>query len=155
LARPLLSTSPADIRNYITEASVPFREDSSNATTNYTRNLLRHKVLPILSELNPHLEEAFTRLAHSAQSVLAEIHVPEGSLPLSEGMSTTQILKLAKNTDANLAKAITASVLNNILHHVRLASRRRSPVPTQEIPLANGWVARITDDGLSFFKTIP
>ncbi len=155
VARPLLTISPAHIRNYVLEAAVPFREDSSNATTDYTRNLLRHKVLPILSELNPHLEAAFTRLAHSAQSTLAEIHVPDGPLPLSEGMSTTQILKLAKNTHPELANLVTTNVLNNILHHVRLASRRRSPVPSQEIPLANGWVACIADDGLSFFQTLP
>jgi tRNA(Ile)-lysidine synthetase-like protein len=155
LARPLLERSYHEICAYVREHGVPFRLDSSNTKTDYSRNALRLKVLPVLAEINPKFEDAFTRLAQNAQSVLAEIHVPEGPLPLGEGMSTTQILKLAKRTSASLAQNMTTEVLGNILHHVRLVSRRRSPVPTKEIPLANGWVAQISDAGLRFVKALP
>lgn len=153
LLRPLIEARSADLRNYINFANVPFREDSSNATTDYSRNLLRHKVLPILAELNPNLESAFTRLAESARSVLEEIHVPDNALPLSAGASTTQILRLAKKTNPQLGSLMTHEVLNNILHHLRIASRRKSPIPKFEVALAHGWRAEITDLGLTFVKT--
>jgi tRNA(Ile)-lysidine synthase len=35
--------------------NLPFREDSSNVKTEYRRNFLRHKVVPLLKELNPNL----------------------------------------------------------------------------------------------------
>ncbi len=152
LLRPLLNFDSQEIRNYANEAQVPFREDSSNATTDYSRNLLRHRILPVIAELNPNFEQSLIRLTQNAQSVLQEIHIPEGPLPLGTCVSTTQILKLAKRTNSQLAAAITAQVLQNILHHARLASRQRPPVRVREVPLTNGWIALIDDSGLSFVK---
>lgn len=51
--RPLLEVERAEIDAYVSEHQVPFREDSSNEQTHYRRNFIRHKILPLLKELNP------------------------------------------------------------------------------------------------------
>jgi len=59
LVRPLLETSLADIENYVKENKIQYREDSSNASTKYDRNKIRHEVVPVLKELNSNLESNF------------------------------------------------------------------------------------------------
>jgi tRNA(Ile)-lysidine synthase len=35
---------------------IEFREDKSNADTKYTRNKIRHLIIPVLKEINPSIE---------------------------------------------------------------------------------------------------
>lgn len=53
LVRPFLTTAREEIEFYLREQGVAWREDSSNADDTYTRNFLRHRLLPVLEELNP------------------------------------------------------------------------------------------------------
>ena len=53
LLRPLLTFSREQIQDWVRSHQVPYREDRTNASTDYRRNLLRHKVLPVLAEINP------------------------------------------------------------------------------------------------------
>lgn len=48
LARPLLSVTRAEIEKYAGEKDIAFSMDSSNATTAYFRNRIRHLVVPVL-----------------------------------------------------------------------------------------------------------
>ena len=61
LVRPLLSFSRAEIEDYVSAHGVPFREDSTNAQTEYQRNKLRHQVFPVLETLNPSFLETLGR----------------------------------------------------------------------------------------------
>jgi tRNA(Ile)-lysidine synthase len=45
LVRPLLDTTRSEIDRFAEQAEVPFREDSTNSTLKYTRNMIRHEVL--------------------------------------------------------------------------------------------------------------
>jgi tRNA(Ile)-lysidine synthase len=60
LIRPLLFLSRSDIEVLISENQLEFVEDSSNASLDYTRNKIRHTVVPALAEINPRLEKTFT-----------------------------------------------------------------------------------------------
>ena len=55
LIRPFLTTTRAEILAYLEEHSLSHVEDSTNADTAYARNKLRHRVIPLLEELNPAL----------------------------------------------------------------------------------------------------
>lgn len=57
LIRPLLFVNRSEIEAFSVENHVLWREDSSNITDHYHRNLLRNKVMPILKEINPNLEK--------------------------------------------------------------------------------------------------
>lgn len=59
LIRPLLFSTRVDIEAYIQQNSFDYREDSSNSSTKYTRNALRHLVVPQLQRINPNLEQTF------------------------------------------------------------------------------------------------
>ncbi len=59
LCRPLLPFSRKEITNFAKENNIIWREDISNANTKYTRNKIRHKIIPVLSEINNNLLESF------------------------------------------------------------------------------------------------
>ncbi|MCP4438474.1 MAG: tRNA lysidine(34) synthetase TilS [Aureispira sp.] len=59
LIRPLLFAHKAMILDYAKEKGIKYREDSSNVSVKYTRNKIRHQVIPPLQEINPNLETTF------------------------------------------------------------------------------------------------
>ncbi len=61
LCRPLLSFTRDEIDAYVSAESVPFRDDSTNAGTEYRRNKLRHEVFPVFGQINPSFVEALNR----------------------------------------------------------------------------------------------
>ncbi len=68
LLRPLLAVTRTEVLDYLTLLQQPFREDSSNASPAFTRNRLRHKLLPHLEEeFAPALRDSLLRLSKLAE----------------------------------------------------------------------------------------
>ena len=65
IIRPLLFASRMEIEAHCRERGLAFVEDSTNASDAYTRNRLRHGVVPVLKDLNPNLNETLARMAAS------------------------------------------------------------------------------------------
>lgn len=61
IIHPLLFVYRKDIETYISENKFDFREDSSNKSTKYKRNKLRHNILPLFDKLNPNFSETITK----------------------------------------------------------------------------------------------
>jgi len=59
IVRPMLSFSRKDILVYATRKKLAWREDQTNSSIKYVRNKIRHKIVPVLKELNPSLLETF------------------------------------------------------------------------------------------------
>lgn len=59
IIRPMLFASREEIEAYAKEHNIAYREDSSNASDKYTRNKIRHHIIPLLKEINPALEQTF------------------------------------------------------------------------------------------------
>lgn len=59
VVRPLLPFSRKQIQQFTIGNQISWREDESNQSTKYFRNKIRHKVIPVLEELNPGLLETF------------------------------------------------------------------------------------------------
>lgn len=68
ILRPLLDAAGSDLRAYLVQQGIPWREDSTNAGNDYFRNRIRHEVMPLLESLSPGAAERIARTA----SVLAE-----------------------------------------------------------------------------------
>jgi len=66
LIRPLLAFSRAQLRDYLASRGENFREDESNSDPTFTRNRIRHAILPELALLNPRVDVALATLAHCA-----------------------------------------------------------------------------------------
>ncbi len=61
IIRPLLSTLPAQLQHFYQKKGLQHREDASNATDKYARNLIRHQVSPVLQQINPQLNSTSIR----------------------------------------------------------------------------------------------
>lgn len=57
LIRPLLFASKKEIKNFVQKEQIAFREDTSNASDKYSRNHIRHHVVPALEKINPSLDQ--------------------------------------------------------------------------------------------------
>lgn len=55
IVRPLLKFTREVLENFAKAENIKWREDSSNTSTKYLRNKLRHDVIPVLKEINPQL----------------------------------------------------------------------------------------------------
>ena len=53
LVRPLLFTNKIELENFAMLHKIPFRTDLSNEKNDYTRNFIRHEIIPLLIEINP------------------------------------------------------------------------------------------------------
>ena len=58
IVRPLLQTTKPEVMSFMRERGIPFVEDSTNSMEIYTRNKIRHSVMPRLREINPRVNEA-------------------------------------------------------------------------------------------------
>lgn len=61
IIRPLIACTRAEIENYCSDNSLQYVTDSTNLSDDYTRNKIRHNVLPVLKQINPSLEQSITR----------------------------------------------------------------------------------------------
>ncbi|HEY7157725.1 MAG TPA: tRNA lysidine(34) synthetase TilS [Gemmataceae bacterium] len=68
VVRPLLTATRADIVEYLHELAQPYRDDASNNDARYTRNRIRHELLPHLArEYNPSVVRVLASLAEQAE----------------------------------------------------------------------------------------
>lgn len=63
IVRPFLQANRAGIEAWLLELGQPWREDASNSDLAYTRNRVRHQLLPLLKEFNPEIPRQLARLA--------------------------------------------------------------------------------------------
>ena len=63
IIRPLLACSRAEIERYCDVNGLSFVTDSTNLSDDYTRNRIRHLVIPQLKNINPEVEAAACRCA--------------------------------------------------------------------------------------------
>jgi tRNA(Ile)-lysidine synthase len=66
ILRPLLNIRRSELREYLASIQQPFREDSSNADPRFTRNRIRHDLIPLLETFNPRIAEVLNRLSQQA-----------------------------------------------------------------------------------------
>lgn len=69
LVRPLLDVTRAEVETYLRERGLQWREDSTNASTAFARNRIRHGLLPQLErEWNPSLSHLLAQTAEWARA---------------------------------------------------------------------------------------
>ncbi len=69
VVRPMLEVRRADVLQYLGALGQSWREDSTNSETVYTRNRLRHELLPeIAQNFNPEIHESLANLAEIARA---------------------------------------------------------------------------------------
>lgn len=67
IIRPLLETRRSEIEAFLRAQGELWREDSSNADAAFTRNRVRHAILPLLRQENPSIDQTLAHLAELAR----------------------------------------------------------------------------------------
>ncbi|QPH41516.1 tRNA lysidine(34) synthetase TilS [Pedobacter endophyticus] len=124
LIRPLLFLSRNEIETAVAENNIGFVEDSSNLSTNYTRNKLRLQVIPHLKEINPNLEKTF----EENMARFAEL----------ESFLALQVQELADNLLIKRADGIYISLLD-------IAALRPQKLLLYELLKPFGFVEKVVD----------
>ena len=60
IVRPMLFATKNEIEEFARETKLSFRYDKSNQELKYTRNKIRHSIIPILKEINPNIEKTIS-----------------------------------------------------------------------------------------------
>lgn len=69
IVRPIISVTREEIEKYCEEHNLSFVTDSTNLSDDYTRNKIRHNVVPILKEINPKIEKSVLKTARSVTQI--------------------------------------------------------------------------------------
>lgn len=91
LLRPLLAFTKEEIYQYAEQEGLPFVEDETNASLDYTRNRYRQKIIPLLKEENPQAERQAQVLAKEIQMV-KDIIAPQAEELLYQVMDGGHLL---------------------------------------------------------------
>ena len=92
IIRPLITSTREEVEEFCRQREIAFVTDSTNLSENYTRNKLRHRVVPVLKDINPSVAETVCRaglcltedeaaLSGMAQEYLTA-HLRDGALTL-------------------------------------------------------------------------
>ena len=127
ILRPMLQITRAEIEEYLHNRHQAFVIDSTNADTAYRRNAMRHRLLPMLAEMNPSIVATLGETAKRLRQtdILAafgqeaiESHYTAG---ISDGnpayFGVRLNLKLLLEEYPHLKGAATTIVYNFLSHH--------------------------------------
>jgi len=75
ILRPLLTVPKSKLIEYAHHFHLPTHEDETNLDTTYSRNKIRHQILPLIQAINPNFNGAldhFTRILKSEETILEQ-----------------------------------------------------------------------------------
>jgi tRNA(Ile)-lysidine synthase len=148
--RPLLAVPGSDLREWQNLRQLPWIEDPSNADDTFTRNRIRSRLLPAMSDVFPQFRETFARSAsHAAQAQRLLVEVAQQDLAVIQTPPAISALRtLSRERQANalrlwltrdqLASASTAQ-LEELLDQIAACSTRGHAI---RIKVGHGFVAR-------------
>jgi tRNA(Ile)-lysidine synthase len=126
IIRPLLFASRDEIEKFASENYIEFREDSTNSDVFYQRNFLRHRILPLFSELNPSFKK----------NILASIENLKDAEAVYSGYFEVQIQKVIENaTDSQIINIenLKKSAHPKLLLLEILSESNFNPAVTEEV----------------------
>ncbi len=97
IIRPLIYCTRQQIENYCKENDLGFVTDSTNLSDDYTRNKIRHNVIPVLREINPSADIAAARTAASLREDAGYLEGVEDEVypacVTAEGIDTEKLIR--------------------------------------------------------------
>ena len=119
IIRPLILCTREDIESYCRDNTLSFVTDSTNLTDDYTRNNIRHNVVPTLASINPDVFDAVSRMCDTltdVKSYLDKIALKEINncktdygydckklLQLDKAVLSHTVCMIAKNSGADIS----------------------------------------------------
>lgn len=101
LLRPLLSWTREDIKEWVLQSGIPYREDRTNSEDTFRRNRIRNRVFPVFREINPSfvrtLNEDCSRIAETDSIADDYFHEAKPRVCSPDGSILTDALKEEKH----------------------------------------------------------
>ncbi len=103
--RPMLPFVKSDILRYLREENIPWRDDESNASDIYSRNFIRHHIVPLIEQLNPEIhttiQQRSSRMHQEQRLVERAVHqYLEQAIEITGNHSSLEISSLL-STDSH------------------------------------------------------
>ena len=160
IIRPLLSATRQQVEEYLRRLCLPYMEDSSNQDDSYTRNRIRHQVLPVLEDVAPgfaarlvdtaallRADEAV--LTEQAQSLASQAVSQENGLAIRAGLIAAAPGPVASRALRLLLARMWGGDRNcGSVHLNALLRLCRGTEPSAELCLPHGTNARRAYDWL-------
>ena len=114
IIRPLLFATRAEIQNYAEKEKLEFREDSSNQEIKYHRNLIRHKIQPLIEQINPSFTDTVieeSEIFHASYSIYQrELNNIRRAITISNDDRT--VLSITKIVSFRLSAPVIFDILS-------------------------------------------
>ena len=108
--RPLLDISKSEILTFCQENNIEYCVDSTNEDTEYTRNRIRHILLPKLKETNPSFEESLLRQSEIFTCEDEFLNIEADKFPVDDGIDLSKFSSLHKA----IARRVIYKYIGNI-----------------------------------------
>ena len=149
-SRPLLHLPGACLREWLLAQGTLFVDDPTNTDERYTRNRIRHRLLPVLAEIFPQFRTTFARSARhaaQAQTILEEV-AQQDLLVVGVPPAIAALQCLSPARQANVLRcwlgrceaAPSAAQLDQLLKQVAACSTRGHHI---HLKIARGHVTRV------------
>lgn len=109
LVRPMLTETRSAVIAYLQALGQPWREDASNQDARFTRNRLRHELLPLLRTYNPAVASNLSQLAEQAHETYSDL----------EAVVQQLLLKSERPKAGRVCVFVQSDLAAVPLHHVR------------------------------------
>lgn len=122
IIRPLIFFTRKEIREFANQHQIRWREDSSNSSLKYSRNKIRHSIIPLFKETNPSFERTMVenmRKICMAQDVYLQFIMSRKEM-IIRGSDKFQIIGILDLLKEEFGEAILYEILTgfNFSSHV-------------------------------------
>jgi tRNA(Ile)-lysidine synthase len=161
VVRPLLDVTREEILAYAEENGLPFRTDSTNTDTAYTRNFIRAEIVPLMKKINPSAEEnaryasaAVTDLQNHAEedaNAFLQSYGQNAVVPVRELQQLSSAVRypvweaLCKRAGGESLSRAQALKLEEIVSEKKTGA---------SVSLSGNFTARLDGENLCFFHTV-
>ncbi|MCL2212542.1 MAG: tRNA lysidine(34) synthetase TilS [Oscillospiraceae bacterium] len=164
--RPLIFVSRQEILDYCSAHGVEYIHDSTNDSTDYTRNYIRHNIIPHLRHINPAVHRAASRLSENlwtdeeylewqtTQIFAPFVHQGKLEVPALQNIHETILVRVLKKAhqmavsqihDGKEQGQLTSDNIKQLLEIIRVGK------PTQ-LSLPGKVRGKIEDGGFGFVR---
>jgi len=159
-ARPLLCATRDEIIAYLTKRSQRWREDHTNVDLAYTRNYIRHRLLPALQqEAHGSIVEGLSELTAVARELYGRIRREAEEARPRLAVSTEAGIAIIASGLASLFEPVAVELVRQVLvslgcgernlmqqHYRGILQLARQRVEGKEVSLPNAFTARYEED---------
>lgn len=148
--RPWLDVPAQQLRDWLVQEGVTWVEDPTNQDERYTRNRIRHQLLPVIEKAFPSFRQTFARSARhaaQAQTILDDMALIDLQLTgVPPQLAALQQLSLARQANVLRAwllqqhVACSTAQLDQLLHQIDACRTRGHQI---DIKVGDGFVRRV------------